>query len=502
MKYLNIALLSSLAGVLGLSACQSAAPQAQVPVAAEEELGPVDPNGWRLRVPEPAAPAPIAYPSAGRQRLASGLSLLTLERPASTLTLGVTCLAGSAYDPVGRAGTSAFVARMLTEGTKRLDSEALAISAERLGTTLDATSTEEAITVHLEVLPQSAEDALAILADVVLHPAFRAADVKRVRREWLDNLALQRENPSSLAQLVARRALLGPVAGESSLGTAAQIKRLTPSDLARYHETSMVPSRCAVLSSGALSAARLQTLVEQHFAEWKDAPARVQRRQPQWPETSRVLYVERADAVQTSILLATRAPSRAEPGQEARRLIDDLFGGLFTSRINTNLREDHAYTYGAFSRLNANPHFGIWSIQTEVKSEVTSPAIEQILLERKALVGDRKPSADEIARAKSDLIHDNAAHLEHTNSLFGDLQAEFSLGLPPDYFVTFQERVDQLGAVDVQAQLAAFTPGTSVLVLVGPAAALDGKATWLGVSAEKILPSWLDTNAPTPTSSR
>jgi zinc protease len=358
-----------------------------------------------------------------------------------------------------------------------------------LGANLSSGSSEDSIGLSLEVLPESADAAIAILADVLLHPAFRAADLKRVKREWLDNLTLQREDSATLAQLIGRRLLLGANAGENPLGTASQISKLTSASLSQFHRSAISPARCAVSAAGAITTESLRAMAERHFKNWAPSGAPLARREPTWAEHSRVVSFPRPDAVQTSIYLVSAAPSRNVPGHDARRVIDNFFGGLFTSRINLNLREKHAYTYGASSRLNANLFSGTWSIQSDVKSEVTAEAIEQVLLERKQLVAGTPATADEVARAKTDLIHDNAARLSHTNSLLGNLQAEFSQDLPNDYFAELEARISHVSPSELSAQLPEFSRDTAVLVLVGPT--LESAPKWLGVELETLDAAWL-----------
>lgn len=482
-------------GFWGLLMCAAGAckPDAvHSPAPATPNTQAVDPHAFRRQIPPPGVAQPVKYPVTERAQLPSGLRLYAVTKPSSTQSLGVVCKAGSSYDPKGRAGTAGLVARMLTEGTVRLDTEALAIEAERLGTTMESSSSDEALSVQVEVLPRDSDAALALLAEVIMQPGFRNNDFERVRREWLDDLDSERDDPSSLAALVGRRALLGPKAGVGSFGIPAQVRSLTVNELVAFHRTAVVPSRCAVSSAGPLSLDEVNALVGARFGAWQATSKGVERRAPVWPTTSRVLFVERNTAVQTAIFLASSAPARTVQGHEARSVINGYFGGIFTSRLMSNLRERNAFTYGAFSRLNANPQFGVWSMETSVKSDVTQHAIVELLRERQRLVDGTTPTDDEVQRAKAALIQGSNSRLEHTNFLQSALHAEFINDLDADYFATFGRVVQAFRPETLVGYLPAFAPSVSVLVLVGPETAVQGSQGFLDATIERIDVSWLD----------
>lgn len=458
-------------------------------------VGPTDPHAWRVAVPASGRASNVEYPVTVRRSFESGLSLYSITRAASTQSLGVVCKAGSLYDPPGLSGTSGLVARMLTEGTERLDAEALAVASERLGTELTANSSQEAITLEMEVLPHSVAAGMELLAEVIRTPGFRPVDFERVRRERLDELMSERETPSTLAALVARRALLG-AAGQSVLGASGEVSKLSTHDLRAFHRAAVVPSRCAIVSAGPLSRDELSALVRKHWATWTPLGSKLERRTPVWPNQSRVLFVERRNAVQTSVFLISATAGRTVANFEARQVINGYFGGIFTSRISTNLREKNAFTYGAYSRLSANPDYGVWSVQTDVKSQVTVQAIAALLQERQILVDGSSPNDAEVLRAKASLIQRNNARLEHTNALLDALRVEFLDGLDADYFATLGSRFERLTPAELMAELPHFAPAVSVLALVGPAGALADKRHLLDVAIERVDVNWLDAPEP------
>ncbi len=208
----------------------------------------------------------------------------------------------------------------------------------------------------MTVLPADFAAALKLLAEVVTEPAFSTQDFDRVKNEWLDAVRAERQDPQRLAAVTAFRALNGPIFGAPVNGTLADLRRLAVGDLRDFHARAYTPDNSALIVVGSLDAAGIKAEVEQKLGAWRGKNRIVQvAAPPRAPAVQRVLYVDRPDAVQTAISAVQSFPVRSEPGYEAREIVVTTLGGLFTSRLNTNLREQHAFTYGAFAHSQEGP---------------------------------------------------------------------------------------------------------------------------------------------------
>jgi zinc protease len=180
--------------------------------------------------------------------------------------------------------------------------------------------------------------------------------------------------------------------------------------------------------------------------------------------------VDRPGAVQTALFVAQRFPARSAPGHEAREVLGEIVGGLFTSRINMNLREKHAYTYGASGRPIATRAWGAFVVSSSVRTDVTAPALAEVVRE---LERARDPSlgapitADEIGRAKADLLHTLGARLEHTSRVAQAMTALFSVDLGNDYYTRYPNLLAAIGQPELSTNAGLLTPDDLVIVLVG-----------------------------------
>ncbi len=460
MRYLCLLVFAGLLGACGADT--------QSPKTPEPAPKPLD-QSFREQRPSPLPAVNVPHPEPQLMQLGNGLSLWVLERESPTLSLRLVCRVGSRDNPRGSAGLAAITNRMLTEGTKGKTALQLAVAAENLGTSLAESSGRDSSSVELEVLPEHEDAALQLLAEVVQEPAFRKEDFERVRAEWLDDLIVQRQDPTRLAWLIGYRALLGSELGIRSQGTPPSIRSLKLQEIQKFHAQLWTPDRCAVLAAGPTSTSTVEGIASEYFGGWPPGRSRFPR-PPDGvspPGRSTTYVYDRPGAVQTAIFVAGASPKRYSDGHEARQVLNNLLGGLFTSRLNTNLREEHGYTYGAFSSLVTTLDWGLWAVSTSVRTDVTAPALSEIDTELDRLVTPQNIQQQEIERARTDLAFQTSADLAHTTSLIDELEDLFVYELQTDYFSTYSERVRGIGAAEVDEQLRHVPRQARVVVLVG-----------------------------------
>jgi zinc protease len=463
------AALAALACSGGVKTYHAKAPAA---TAASASVAP-DPEPWRSQRPKPGQPGELHFPEPNVVRLANGLSVYLVHRPTAVVTFDFVVRHGASSVPEGKSGLAALTARLLVESTKKHPSRELAEAAEDLGAPLSSSAGRDESTVSLSALKSDAERALALLAEVVREPAFDAKEFERVRAEWVDQLVAERQAPDRLASLAGLRLLNGPVLGAPVDGGVSDVKRLRVADLKDFHAHRYLPSESALIVVGDVGFEGLKPALDRAFGSWR-VPAQAQKAPPPaLPPPNpglKLIAIDRPGAVQTAIFAAQRFPPRATPGFEAREVLGEVVGGLFTSRINMNLREKHAYTYGASARPIATRQWGAFVVGTSVRTDVTAPALSETLHELQ-LARDPTLGAplrpDEISRAKAGLLHALGARLEHGSAVAGSMVQLFSLGLGNDYFSRYPALVNAVSTADLEASQRLLDPEDLIVVVVG-----------------------------------
>jgi zinc protease len=478
--------LVALIGALILLACGAPPRASSLPAAP-------DPDAFRLVVPSPGPRPDVPGAGATEFVLPNGFRVWGLAWNSGTVALEVRCLVGSGSDPEGQAGVTSLLARMFTEGTKSMTALEQAMAFESLGASLEHDASSDTVGVGTEVLPNDAGRAVALLGEAIRRPRFGNADFERIRNERLDDLKGQRQDPEQIAWLIAQRAAFGPLRGRPESGTPKDVAKLRASQLVQRHQGEFGPERCALFAAGSHDQRALEDAAQAAFGDWPKRAA-VQPKPVLVPQqmlhAGEVLFLGREDAVQSAFVIASALPNRMDPGYHAREVINDLFGGLFTSRLNTNLRERHAYTYGAASRTFASRDLGAWFLSTSVHTDVTAAALGEAHGEVARLA--REPAtAQEIARARADLIQRRRSRLEHNTRLLADLSEALTFDLPLDHSSKYPTLLDALAREELDSAARQLSSGPFVTVVVG-AKPVESTLSELGMTVKPVDPTWLE----------
>jgi len=478
---------------LALGCGGAPAPKAEaLPVpksSAEAAKPPPDPEPWRNQRP-PAGPASeLHFPTPERAKLSNGLALMVVRRAVPVASLSLVFRHGAAACPPGKSGMAALTARMLTEGTRKHPSLQLAEEIEQLGTTLDEDAGRDSSSLSLSALTPDLERALELLGEVVTEPAFLPADFERVQKEWLDGLRAERQAPERLASLTALGTLLGKPHGSPANGTLADVARLTVKDLIDFHRKAYVAGDATLIVVGDVDLLTVQTAAERTLKKLPNKQSRLEQpfTAPPPPPGKRILLVDRPGAVQSALALAQPLPKRSEPGYEQRELLTTLFGGLFTSRLNLNLREEHAYTYGAHAQNLATRNWGAFYITTSVRTDVTAEALKEAVKELSLLKDAKlgKPiKAEEVSRARADLVQSVGARIEYGARLGSTISDLWVQGLPLDYYQKYPGLLAAETRDSIAGAAASIDLEHWIIVVVGDRAAIEKPIRALGYDVQ------------------
>jgi zinc protease len=427
-------------------------------------------------------------------KLDNGLSLFVVRRPAGVVSVSVVARGGASRVPTGKSGLAALTVRMMTEGTKKRGSLALAEAVEGIGTALEQSAGRDFVRLGMTTLRENLKDGLALLAEVVKEPAFAPAELERVRHEWLDSIEAERQSPARLSALVGLRVLLGTTAGAPVSGSRHDVEGLKRPDLLDYYAKNFVAANMALVVVGDVGVADVKPIATELFGSMRATPVAADDAKPVMAAAGQLkaLVVDRPGAVQTALFIAQPFPKRSEPGYEARELLNGLLGGVFTSRLNLNLRETHAYTYGATSLDIATRGWGAFAVMTSVRTDVTGAALKEAMSElRKA----KDPalghpiSEGEVALSRALLEQHLGATLSHTEEVGERVEELFVHDLPADYFRKYPTVLDGTTPDAVAAEAKRLDPDHAVIVVVGDKSKI---ATQLDVPIEAAADSLTD----------
>lgn len=426
----------------------------------------------RTTAPSPAPPRPYHFPHITRTTLPNGLRVLIAENHnAPLLSLRALVRSGADHDVVSSAGLASTTADLLDEGAGSRDAIQIAEDVGLLGGALGTGADWDASYISLDVLSRNAEPSLAIFADVTARATLPADGLERVRAERLNEILQQRNEPSAIAGKRFANLLYGTGAyGNSVSGNADSVARITLDDVRRFYAMHYLPNNGSVVVSGDIDPANAIELVTRTLSDWArgaEPPKPVVVPRP--IEGSRIYVVDRPQAVQSEIRVGHLGVPRSCEDYFALSVMNAIFGGVFNSRINLNLRERHGYTYGARSQFAFRKQAGPFVVAAPVRNEVTRESVAEMLGElRRIRTGDLEDR--ELEDTKSYLMGVFPATVQTASDIASRLVDMELYGLPEDYFDRYRENIAAVTKDDVTRVANKYLdPDRVLIVIVGNA---------------------------------
>jgi zinc protease len=400
-------------------------------------------EAWRKDPPNAGTARALQLPAPTSFQLANGLTVLVNERPGlPVVSASLIVRTGSAANPADKPGLANFTAAMLDEGTASRSALQIADQVAQLGASLTTQSNMDSTQISAASLRRNFPALLDLMADVSRRPAFPEEEVTRQRASRLGNLAQQRDNPGAVANVAMFAALYGPghPYGYVDLGTEASNKGITRDDMQKFWSQNFVPNNAALVVSGQVTVADLKPLVEKAFGDWQQGtPASPVPGEPVTTK-SRLVIVDKPGAPQTQLRVASIGVPRSTPDYEALRVMNETLGGLFSSRINLNLREEHGYTYGADSQFVFRRSAGPFLVASGVRTDVTAPAVGEIFKEIQRM-RTSPMTAEELAMAKDSLVRSLPSDFQTSSNVTASTANIYVFDLGLDYFSKYPARL-------------------------------------------------------------
>lgn len=397
-----------------------------------------------MRRPEPAPPRAYQFPRFERRALANGLKLVVAPvRKLPLVTAVLVVEAGAVADPVGQEGTAQLTAQALLEGTTRATGEELTERFERLGATVSAGADFDIATVTLTAMTPRLAEAFPLFAEVVRAPAFPEREVERLKGERLAELLHLRTEPRGLADEMFSRFAYASASryARPGGGSEASVKAIEPAALRAFYEARYRPAGMTLVVAGDVTADEVERLATRAFGDWTAPTPPVVAASAEPARTTRAVHlVAKGDAPQSELRIGHVGVPRGTPDYFPLVVMNAVLGGLFSSRINLNLRERHGYTYGAHSGFEWRRLPGPFTIDSAVKSEVTEAAVREVLHEVDRMRGEAI-GEDELTLATSYLDGVFPIRYETTGAIAAALANLVIYGLADDYFDTYRERI-------------------------------------------------------------
>lgn len=444
----------------------------------------------RSAPPELGPPPVLSLPPLQEDCLANGLRIFLMEKhDIPVVQVNFTVFSGADREIPGKYGLASMTADMMDEGAGGRSALELADALEFLGVRFRISSSDHTLGASLYTPVSKLEEALPLVADILLHPDFPEEELERKRRSALTGLLQAHDQPTTIAVALFAEGLYGiehPY-GRAGLLDEASIRGITVADMRVYHQTHVRPNNAAVVVVGDLTMEEAKARLESLFGDWDPGEVPEATLPPSTQvEATRILLVNKPEAPQSVIRMGRIGAPRNTEDYEAIGVMNTVLGGSFTSRLNQNLREDKGFTYGAGSRFAFQESAGPFSASSSVQTEVTGAALTEFFRE---MEGIRDPiPREELERAKNYDALGYPAAFGSGAGIASQLNQMVLYDLPRDSFNQYVGKV--LAVTQEQAQAAArkyVVPGAMLVVIVGDAEKIEAEVRALELGPLTIL---------------
>lgn len=434
---------------------------------------------WRMIQPTPGDDPTIVLPKFESATLKNGLTIIVSERRTLPIvSIAIAIRAGSGAEKRSEAGLADLTYELLLEGAGKRDGLQLADAFADLGTSASVGTGPDGASISARVLTRNVGGALRLLADVVQRPRFTKKDFERKKKERLSDLAKMVGEPRYLSREATRAEIFGEdhPYGHLGTGTPASVAAIELRAAKKFYQAHVGPKSTALILTGDVSLDEAKRWARKYFGKWRGrgkatkAPA-----PPVVGERTRLVMVPKAKLGQTVITIGRPGLEAGHEDEWALRVATDIFGGLFSSRLNLNLREDKGYTYGARASVDSRHGVGALFAFSQVRADVTGPSLAEFFAEIEGLQS-RPITQQELSMAIDGAVKSLPGKFERIEGLAAAATDLYNRRLPLD---RYEQMLSAYRAMDADKVRAAakkyYVPRLMKVILVGDPDLLTGK---------------------------
>ena len=418
-------------------------------------------------LPPYGAEKPLAAPKVNTFKLANGLTVWLVSEPGFPKVAFVLAIRGGlAADPADRPGISELLAKTIDQGAKTRSAKQIAQEIQAAGGDLTATARTDYIEVSSTVLSSKTKGGLEVFSDIAQNSSFPDAEVTLAKRNESDDLKQRESEPSFLATRAMAKVLFGEHPYHVTAPTMESISASTPAELRRIYAQRFRPDQSLLIAVGDFEDSKMLELIKANFDAWKnpaEAPLPPPPHLPGAPQHA-VFLVPRPGSVQTTLELGSFGPLLSDPDYEATEVANAIYGGTFSSRLVSNIREDKGYTYSPRAFVRTYREAGMLITRADVRNEVTGASFNEITYELNRLA-TTSPSDGELTKAKRFLVGIEAIRLQARAAVAGELGGIWVSGLPPEEIGIYGQRVASTTSADVNAAARKYFLAANVAVV-------------------------------------
>ncbi|HEY3429145.1 MAG TPA: pitrilysin family protein [Cyclobacteriaceae bacterium] len=416
----------------------------------------------------------LQLPAIQKFTLSNGLGVVLMEKHTVPLVqVNLLLQTGSFDDPAGKEGLSSITMDLLDEGAGEYNALQLADEIEYLGASIGTFSRSFSSEIDCSAPVSKLDATLKLMSTIVLKPTFADTELERVRKLRLNGLLTAYDEPTTIATRAYNKLLFDASTPYGKFANEQSIKSYTKADLENFHTRNFVTGNCTLIIVGDVTKESITPLLEKHFAALPaGAVTNAAKPAPQQIKGRTIYIVDKPGAAQSVIRIGRIGTSRGDVAYNDITIMNTILGGSFASRLNTNLREEHGYSYGAGSGFSFWSIPGPFTASSSVQTDVTGPALGEFFNEFKKM-RQAIPETD-LTRGKNYDALGYAGNFETNGSIASALAELVMFQLPDTYFNSYVDKALAVTKKGVEAAAKKYiTPDNMLIVIVGDRAKIE-----------------------------
>jgi zinc protease len=419
-----------------------------------------------------------------RVTLANGMQILLQEDHELPLIQGYALIhGGSREEPADKVGlVDVFGDAWRTGGTKLRTGDALDDYLEARAAKVETWGGFDSSGISWDCLKDNFTDVLGVVVELLqTEPAFPQDKIDLAKTQMNTSIARRNDDADAIVRREARRLAYGPTSPYGRIAEYAGVAAITRDDLARWHKSYVVPNNVVMAVWGDFDAAQMQARLQRAFGAWpKGAPAGKAQAAFAGPKPG-VYFIPKDDVTQSKVRMVHLGTTRDTPDFYAIEVLNELFGGSFSSRLVTNVRTKKGLAYAVGGSVGMQYDYpGLVSLGLGTKSESTLKGIDA-LMEEVDSIEKEAPAPEELARAKDSILNSFVFRLDSKAKILHEKVSDLFHGYPLDLLERYQAGIARVTADDVLRVARQYIHKDKLAILVvGKASDFDRPLASLG----------------------
>ncbi len=433
--------------------------------------------------PAPQAPKSVNIPAVKEKKLANDLTVAVVERKGVPIvTVQLLVKSGASNESADKAGLANLTASLLTKGTKTRTATQIAEQIEFLGGSINSGAGWNNSVVSINVMSDKLDQAMEIMSDVVLNPAFKQEELDLLKSQTLDGLTFNLKQPGFLANYVAAKYSYNE---HPAGGTPASLNSISREDIISFHNKNYFPRNSVLIFTGDITIEKAQELANKLLKNWRNPAANKQSeilnglpklsKKADENLVKRLLVVDLPNSGQAAVnytlgikdgRVTCPEPAKCETGEiyYPASVLNSVLGGGYSSRLNQEIRIKRGLSYGAGSSFAWRGWSANFGARTQTKNESAAEVAELILAEVKNFTGGEIAESELIPR-KSVLTGNFGRNLETTEGLAAAVAELYSFGLPPAELNSYMNKVQAVKDAEIRDFAKANLLGGDIIIV-------------------------------------